>query len=67
MVAPSTHLDLAGPAGRIEVAIDAPAGAVRGVAVLCHPHPLHGGTMEATRLEPQGLTFTVHLPSKGSP
>jgi two-component system sensor histidine kinase BaeS len=27
---------------------------------------LHGGTMEATRLEPQGLTFTVHLPSKGS-
>jgi alpha/beta superfamily hydrolase len=37
---------LAGPAGRIEVAIDAPEGAAVGVAVLCHPHPVHGGTMD---------------------
>lgn len=37
-----------GPAGRLEVAIDAPpAGhAVHGVVVLCHPHPLHGGTLD---------------------
>jgi uncharacterized protein len=27
-------------------AIDAPAGAVRGSAFLCHPHPQHGGTMD---------------------
>jgi alpha/beta superfamily hydrolase len=46
MVAKSLHADVAGPAGRIEVAIDAPDGAVLGVAVLCHPHPLHGGTMD---------------------
>ena len=46
MVAPSTHTDVAGPAGGIEVAIDAPEGAARGVAVLCHPHPQHGGTMD---------------------
>ncbi|MFY9514001.1 MAG: alpha/beta fold hydrolase [Rubrivivax sp.] len=39
------RLSIAGPAGEIEVAIDEPAG-VRGVAVLCHPHPLHGGTMD---------------------
>ncbi|HET7527870.1 MAG TPA: alpha/beta fold hydrolase [Burkholderiaceae bacterium] len=47
MAAPSTHTDLAGPAGRIEAAIDAPVnGEARGVAVLCHPHPVHGGTMD---------------------
>ena len=39
------HL-VAGPAGALECAVDAPAGAPRGVAVLCHPHPLHGGTMD---------------------
>ena len=37
---------VAGPAGELECAIDAPAGAALGVAVLCHPHPLHGGTMD---------------------
>jgi uncharacterized protein len=37
-----------GPAGPIECAIDDPAAGtlVKGVAVLCHPHPLHGGTMD---------------------
>jgi len=34
-----------GPAGRIEVAIDRPADAAVGVAVIAHPHPLHGGTL----------------------
>lgn len=38
---------IAGPAGRIECAVNQPVGAPpRGVAVLCHPHPLHGGTMD---------------------
>ena len=39
---------LPGPAGAIEVAAtpaDADSEPVRGVAVICHPHPLHGGTM----------------------
>lgn len=35
-----------GPAGHIECVIDEPPGAARGVCVLCHPHPQHGGTME---------------------
>lgn len=35
-----------GPAGAIECAIDMPAGAERGLAVICHPHPQHGGTMD---------------------
>jgi uncharacterized protein len=38
---------IAGPAGRIECALDPPAqGAPRGLAVICHPHPLHGGTLD---------------------
>ena len=38
---------IAGPCGAIECAIDEAAeGPVRGLAVLCHPHPLHGGTMD---------------------
>ena len=35
-----------GPAGAIECAIDEPMEAVRGIAIVCHPHPQHGGTME---------------------
>ena len=57
MAAPSTHADLQGPAGRIEAAIDWPAGAERGVAVLCHPHPLHGGTMDNKVIQTLARTF----------
>jgi hypothetical protein len=39
---------IAGPAGAIDCAIDEPAGgqALRGVAVICHPHPQFGGTLD---------------------
>jgi len=38
---------MAGPAGAIEVLRDEPADAAsRGCAVVAHPHPLFGGTME---------------------
>ena len=38
---------LAGPAGKIECAVDEPQGRVpRGVALVAHPHPLFGGTLE---------------------
>lgn len=45
MNAQTEYLLQDGPAGALEVAIDRPAGEVRGVAVLAHPHPLHGGTL----------------------
>lgn len=45
MNAQTEFLLQAGPAGRIEVAIDQPEGTPRGVAVIAHPHPLHGGTL----------------------
>jgi alpha/beta superfamily hydrolase len=38
---------VAGPAGRIEVAIDRPGDvAPRGAALIAHPHPLFGGTLD---------------------
>jgi alpha/beta superfamily hydrolase len=47
MNAHTERVQVAGPAGRLACAIDTPAeGAVKGVAVLCHPHPVHGGTMD---------------------
>ena len=35
-----------GDAGQIEVLIDGPQGAVRGLALVAHPHPLFGGTAD---------------------
>ena len=35
-----------GPAGRIECAVDQPDGAARGVALIAHPHPLFGGSLD---------------------
>jgi len=43
----STRRELvAGPVGRIECAVDAPEGAPRGAALVAHPHPLFGGTLD---------------------
>jgi alpha/beta superfamily hydrolase len=37
---------VSGAAGRIECAVDLPQGAPRGVALVAHPHPLYGGTLD---------------------
>ena len=37
---------VAGPAGRIECAVDSPEGDARGVALIAHPHPLFGGSLD---------------------
>ena len=48
MNAQTKRIILAGPAGDIEVAVDqSVAGAqLSGTAIICHPHPLFGGTMD---------------------
>ena len=46
MNAHTQRQSIAGPGGAIECAIDAPGGSPRGLAVVCHPHPQHGGTMD---------------------
>ena len=37
---------VAGAAGRIECAVDSPEGEARGVALIAHPHPLFGGSLD---------------------
>lgn len=39
-------LEISGPAGQLEAAVDWPTGDPVAVAVLCHPHPLQQGTMQ---------------------
>lgn len=34
------------PAGRIETVIEDPEGERRGLALIAHPHPLHGGSLD---------------------
>ncbi|MGH8279500.1 MAG: alpha/beta hydrolase [Gammaproteobacteria bacterium] len=41
----ATKLTFNGPAGTLEGLLDAPGDAPRALAVVCHPHPLHQGSM----------------------
>jgi hypothetical protein len=56
MAAPGRAL-IAGPAGRIEVA-SAPLPDARAVAVIAHPHPLFGGTMDNKVVTTLARAFT---------
>ena len=38
-------LSIAGPAGTLEAVLRAPAGEATRSALLCHPHPLYGGSL----------------------
>jgi alpha/beta superfamily hydrolase len=46
MRATTRRVFVAGPAGRIECAVDSPEGSPRGFAVIAHPHPQFGGTLD---------------------
>ena len=48
---------VAGPAGRIECAVDAPDSAPRGAALIAHPHPLFGGTLDNKVAQTLARTF----------
>lgn len=43
---PRAALEIDGPAGRLEALLEDPGGAGGWFAVVCHPHPLYGGTLE---------------------
>jgi alpha/beta superfamily hydrolase len=43
---PSERVRIAGPAGVIEALVTDVEGTVANYAVVCHPHPLYGGTMD---------------------
>ena len=38
-------MNIPAPHGHLEVALREPSGTLRGAGVVCHPHPLQGGTM----------------------
>lgn len=40
------RFEITGPVGAIEIVLDIPAAAPQGVALVCHPHPLQGGTLD---------------------
>ncbi len=46
MNAQTQSFEIAGHAGLIECKLDLPEAAPRGIALVAHPHPLYGGTMD---------------------
>ena len=48
---------LAGPAGQLEVVINRPLSTPRGIALIAHPHPLYGGTLENKVVQTLASTF----------
>ena len=48
---------LAGHAGMMEGLLDHPAAAPRGIALVAHPHPLYGGTMDNKVAQTLARTF----------
>jgi uncharacterized protein len=46
MNANTQRVMLQGAAGQIEALRDLPEAASKGIAIICHPHPLFGGTMD---------------------
>jgi alpha/beta superfamily hydrolase len=46
-----------GPAGPLEAVFNAPAAAPRGVALVCHPNPLQGGTLDNKVAQTLAKTF----------
>ncbi|MEO7774242.1 MAG: alpha/beta fold hydrolase, partial [Steroidobacteraceae bacterium] len=43
---PIERLRIDGPAGPLEAVVEDPRGTPTRCAVVCHPHPLHGGTLD---------------------
>jgi alpha/beta superfamily hydrolase len=46
-----------GSAGRIETVVDRPDAALRGAALVAHPHPLYGGTLDNKVVQTLAKTF----------
>ena len=44
-MASSLAVEIPGPAGPLEAVLHEPEKEPLALAVVCHPHPLHGGTM----------------------
>ena len=51
------HIFVDGAAGRIETVVERPAGVPRGAALVAHPHPLYGGTLDNKVVQTLARTF----------
>jgi alpha/beta superfamily hydrolase len=51
------RLFIAGEAGKIETVLDRPDRAPRGIAIVAHPHPLYGGTLDNKVVQTLAKTF----------
>lgn len=51
------RLTVEGPVGAIEVVRNVPGPALRGIALVCHPHPLQGGTLDNKVVQTLAKTF----------
>lgn len=49
----------AGPAGQLEAVFQMPEAAPAGIALVAHPHPLYGGTMENKVVQTLARTFAA--------
>ncbi|HEX7079951.1 MAG TPA: alpha/beta family hydrolase [Gammaproteobacteria bacterium] len=52
------RVEIGGPAGTLEALVETPREPIGAVAVVCHPHPLHGGTMQNKVVYTLARTFT---------
>lgn len=50
-------MSIAGPAGALELALNLPGQAPRGIALVAHPHPLQGGTLDNKVVQTLAKTF----------
>ena len=55
----SHKFTLDGHAGKMQCLLDLPDGAPRGIALVAHPHPLYGGTMENKVAQTLARTFVT--------
>jgi alpha/beta superfamily hydrolase len=55
----SEKFSITGGAGRMECLLDLPEDAPRGIALVAHPHPLYGGTMDNKVAQTLARTFVA--------
>ena len=48
-----------GPAGGLEIAVNAPESEPRAIALIAHPHPVHGGTLDNKVVQTLAKTFAA--------
>jgi alpha/beta superfamily hydrolase len=53
------RMSTAGPAGALELALNLPEQSPRGIALVAHPHPLQGGTMDNKVVQTLAKTFAA--------